>query len=393
MLSIALVLLAHAPAVSSGARPLPLELTNNTPFVQVSVDGSAPQTFILDTGNNGGSIVARECADRLGLASGAEAKADIGAGAGADVRTSQASQAVLLKALGDTLTVAQPMLLTLAHVARGEGRRVDGLLGSDFMSRHVVQIDYAARTITVHDSTPFPIPPGAAVVPLDLETGWAIAEFMVTPQGGKAIPCRVIVDTGMRGTITLFRPFSTKHGLFDSPGTLPHMVTGTGAGGITRGDVGRLDALSIGSLTFDRPVAVFSRDTTGVLASEYPEGIAGGEILRRHRVTFDYPHGRMILEPYAKAESTFEYDMSGLFLTADSPAFEKIRVVSVNPGTPAAAAGLRTDDEIVSIDGQRTPKMSLDQARQRLRTPGARRLEIRRHGQTMNLRLEARRLI
>ena len=51
----------------------------------VSVNGSAPQWFILDTGNNTTSILARECADRLNIARGNEARADVGGGAGADV--------------------------------------------------------------------------------------------------------------------------------------------------------------------------------------------------------------------------------------------------------------------------------------------------------------------
>jgi len=33
--------------------------------VRVTINGSAPQTFILDTGSRGSSIIARECADRL----------------------------------------------------------------------------------------------------------------------------------------------------------------------------------------------------------------------------------------------------------------------------------------------------------------------------------------
>jgi hypothetical protein len=51
--------------------------------VPVTIDGSAPQWFILDTGNGGGSVVARECADRLQLGRGAEQQANIGAGSGA----------------------------------------------------------------------------------------------------------------------------------------------------------------------------------------------------------------------------------------------------------------------------------------------------------------------
>src|SRR5262245_17138065 len=121
MLPIALILLAQVPA----ARAFPFEIHSNKPFVQVTVNGSAPQSFILDSGNNGGTIIARESADRLGIDRSVDAKADIGAGSGADVRLSTASQVVRFEALGETMTVAQPRVLTLGHVARVEGHQVD----------------------------------------------------------------------------------------------------------------------------------------------------------------------------------------------------------------------------------------------------------------------------
>jgi hypothetical protein len=56
MFPIVIVLLAAAAAVSH-----PFQITTNKPFVPVTVEGSAPLWFILDSGNNGGSIIAREC--------------------------------------------------------------------------------------------------------------------------------------------------------------------------------------------------------------------------------------------------------------------------------------------------------------------------------------------
>jgi len=254
-------------------------------------------------------------------------------------------------------------------------------------------IDYVKNKITIHDPGGFVPPHGGVAVPLSLETGWPVVEGTIAVRGGAPIPCRLIIDTGVRFTIALFQPFSGRHGLHDVPGSLRDTVTGFGVGGVSRGDVGRLDTLTLGPTTFTRPVAVFSRDTAGVLAMDGPDGIVGGELLRRHRVTFDYPHRRMILEPYDAGPAPFEYDGSGLFLATDAPDYESIRILSVHPKTPAAEAGLLADDEIVSIDGRRTPRLTLDEARARFREPVARQLEIRRGEQRLKIRLEARRLI
>jgi len=384
MLLIALVLALAAP------HAVPFEITNNKTWVQVKVNGSAPQWFIFDTGNNGGSVIDRECADRLQLKRGAEQDAHIGAGSGAPTGISQITRPLQIEALGETLTVVEPTVMALQHVSRIEGRRANGLVGADYLSRHVVVIDYAQSTMTVRDVKTYAPPVGATVLPLNLDLGWPVAEATVTMPGGSPMQCRVIVDTGMRGTMTLFRPFSIGHRLYEGA-ELHDVVLGAGAGGMTHGDIDRAETIALGTVTFENPVISFARDTTGIFSIDAVDGIIGGELLRRNRVTFDCPHRRMILEPYEQPAGAFETDMSGLLLAADPPDYKGIRVMWVNQGSPAADARLQVGDEIVAIDG-RKPR-DLDEARERFRMPGTRRLEIRRDGQPLHVRLEARRLV
>src|SRR5205823_2061612 len=61
------------------------ELANNKVWVPVRVNGSDPQWFLLDSGAMGMSVVSRECADRLGLATD-EPQAATGVGAGEGVQ-------------------------------------------------------------------------------------------------------------------------------------------------------------------------------------------------------------------------------------------------------------------------------------------------------------------
>jgi hypothetical protein len=373
--------------VAADVHALPLRLRSNKPFVPVSVSRSAPLWFILDSGNRGNSILAREAADRLGLALAGDQDAQVGAGAGASVRLATAKDPLFLEALGETLSVGEPVVMSLGHVARLEGQRVDGLLGFDFLSRHAVTLDYARSEIRLTDPAAYAPPPGAIVVPLELDTGWPIAAGSLTTADGRSLPCRFLVDTGVRFTVAMFRPFSARHGL---KGTITDAVIGYGVGGASRGDLARVGKLALGGFVVDRPVAVFSRDTTGIFALDGPDGILGGELLKRARTTFDYAHARMVLEPYPNAEAAFEFDMSGLFLEAEPPAFTDIRVLAVNAGTPAAAAGLRAGDRVVAIDGK---ARSLDETRERLRTPGTHELELARDGKPLKLRLEARRLV
>jgi len=384
----------------------PFEIASNKPYVQVTINGSAPNMFIFDTGCAGGSVIARECADRLRLGRGAEESQHLGAGAGVDVGVATV-RGVTLGLGGDTLSAPEFRVFSLAHVEPFEGRRVDGLLGEDFLRRHVVQFDYAKRKVRILDPRSYVPDAKATVVPIDTESGLAVAEGSVALPGRSAIPCRLVIDTGVRATVIFYHPFSVANGLLDASGRAVTATIGGGAGGETRGDLGRVDRLSVGGLTFAKPVALFSRDTVGVFAQSEPDGIVGGELLRRCRVTFDYPGGRLVLEPYAE-RAPFVYDMSGTFLIGgggqaqpgvrnlepfDQPDFSHVVIFSVAERTPAAECGLEKGDEIVSIDGRPAVEIGVEGARELFRRPARYRLEIRRGAERLRIELATRRLI
>jgi hypothetical protein len=358
----------------------------------VTVNGSSPQWFILDTGCSGGSVIAAECADRLRLRRGGEAREHVGAGTGVSVGVAGTPD-VTLGIAGVTMHADSLSVFSLAHVAPFEGRRVDGLLGEDFLQRHVVEIDYRRQRVRFLDPDTFVPAPRGIVVPITIEYGLAVARATMVPRGGQAIPCRLVIDTGVRATVIFYRPFSLAHQLLGLPGNLQNATTGGGVGGDTRGDVGRLERLDIGAFAFASPTALFARDTVGVFAGLYPDGIVGGELLRRARVTFDYPHRRLILEPDTDTPSPFEYDMSGVFLIADGSDFRRLVVRSVTAGTPAAECGLEPGDEIIAIEDRRAPELTLESARAMFRREGRYRLELRRHGEPLQVTLATRRLV
>jgi hypothetical protein len=384
-------LTSSAPA-SASANSIPFEISSNKPWVQVSLNGSPPQWFILDTGASGGTIIAKECAERLGLGHGGETATQIGAGAGVSVGISTAS-GVTVKVGADTLASPEFRVFSLAHVSPFEGRRLDGLLGEDFLRRHVVELDYTKRMLRVIDPATYAPPSSGVVIPISLDTGLAVAEGAVTPAGGTPIPCRLVIDTGVRTTLVLYHPFVVEHHLLDPSGRAITATIGGGAGGETRGDLARLDSLRIGGLSFAKITAIYSRDTVGVFAGTFEAGIVGGELLRRCRVTFDYPHSRLILEPHDTMPAAFEYDMSGLFLVSPGPDHAKVVVFSVADRTPAAELRIQKGDEIVAINGTAASEIGLDGVRGMLRKPARYRLKLARGAQQLDIQLTTRRLV
>jgi len=394
--AVVLGFLAIALPASSAPRPareFGFEISSNKPWVRVRVDGSEPQNFILDAGSRGSSYVGRECADRLHLKLGPERMLRIGAGQGVEVPFTF-SLDVTLDVAGDTCEVPGVGVFPLEHVSVYEGRRLDGMLGEDFFRRHVVTIDYAKATMRIEDPDTYRHRGPGTPIPITFDGGLAVADAVLTPVGRAPIPCRVVIDTGVRSTVVWYHPFVVAH---DLVATQPHALAATvggGVGGESTGDVGRIADLTIGDLHVVRPTAVFSRDTTGVFAGTEEAGLVGGEILRRCRVTFDYAHARLWLEPDALPVGGFDADMSGLFLVGTGEDFHRVTVQSVAAGTPAADAGLAKGDEIVTVDGRDAARLTLDDVRDRLKHEGATcRLRVRRGADERDVTLKLRRLV
>jgi predicted aspartyl protease len=388
---------AHSEAgLRSGeVRPpgIPFELTGDKPFVQVRINDSGPLWFIFDTGNGGGFCLDRARAEALGLELKEGREQHTGAGEGVVVQMATATGVTVqvghVKAAEQTLIV-----VPLDHVAVYEGRAVDGLIGRSFMSQFVVELDYAGKRIYLRDPRSFKYSGPGRALPIRLVDGLTTVRGAIKPPGSDSIAGDFVIDTGARTALLLTRPFAEEHQLLERIPKTCRGTIGGGAGGECKGFVGRLESMQLGPFRVSAPVVSCSLDNGGVLTSTAFAGIVGGPLLRRCRVFFDYPHERMILEPYSRTPAPYEYDASGLFVVAMGPDFGNFAVVSVAEQSPAAEAGMRRGDVILGVDGRPASGMTLEELRQLLKQPDqSRRLELQRGTEHLDVTLRLRRLI
>jgi len=361
---------------AGGSTRVPFELASNHIYVHGSIDGK-PARFLVDTG--GSNLLTPAAAKKFGIAG--EGKLG-GRGVGDEMVDVAFAHAGEIR-IGDAV-LAEPvfLIMDLGKLSAVEGVDSDGLVGYEMFRRFGVTIDYAKGELVLVDPAKFVPPANASAVPFVLADRIPIVQGVLD-----GVPARISVDTGSRVSLTLHAPFAREHGLVAKYHPAPEAVTGWGVGGPARGRPARFGSLQLGALTIDAIAGDIYTGDKGAFASPDISANLGGGVLKRFTVAFDYANRTMYLAPNANFGKPDVFDRSGLWLLGDGDA---LAVADVAPDSAAARAGLRLDDRITAVDGERIAARTLPDWRQRLRElpPGTKlAVDYRRAGKAAKVEL------
>jgi predicted aspartyl protease len=378
-------------AFSQNRKPfvVPFESSNNIVIVQTSINGSKPLSFILDTGA-GGSVINTKRAKELGLKLEGQSEATTGDGAveASFVKGGKVSISGV-KLPDSTLTAVD-----LSGLEAGIGRRIDGILGYDVFARYVVEFDYVARKVKLHEPKSYRYSGSGQIVSITVDDNRPFIRGTVTQHDSKSAEGRFEFDTGQVSAVILGESFTIKSELLKSAGKTVQLTTGAILAGRSTAQTGRIQKLQLGSFTISNPVTNFVQGNRGEADTSDYAGQIGGEILRRFRVIVDYSRKQVILEPNKHFAEPYVFDMSGVSLTSSGADFNVFRVRAVVENSPAAEAGLRVGDLLTTINGRPTKGMTLEQIRRTFRRAGQKfELGIKREETTLQITLKTRRIV
>jgi C-terminal processing protease CtpA/Prc len=123
----------------------------------------------------------------------------------------------------------------------------------------------------------------------------------------------------------------------------------------------------------------------GATAFDSYDGAIGGAILRRFKVIFDYSRNQMILDPDADFAALFQTDTSGLVIGSQGPDMKIVSIRHVLAETPAAAAGMREGDAIISVNGAEAHALGVEGIQNLLCHAGTYRFQLSRGQQKLEL--------
>jgi hypothetical protein len=259
-------------------------------MVRVRVNQSEPLLFMLDTGYAMNMISPEQAAAlelrRTGkitiIGVAGEEPADMFEGPTFD--------------FGNGFTYRSRRIAALPSHSRRTARR-DGILGSGFYRRFVIEVDHRAKSMMLREPSSFQYSGSGEVVPLRFPKNTPVVRASILLPDQPAIEADFEIDTGCDGGLCLGRDFVDQNRLRENT-VSDGKSARRGVGGGARTEVARLPQLRVGKLVIEKPTANFFEE-----GSPVDKGLAGHigmEILRQFRVTFDYSRKQMILEPYAK---------------------------------------------------------------------------------------------
>lgn len=240
----------------------------------------------------------------------------------------------------------------LAFLRQVSGQDVYGIVGMDFLYKHILRIDLDRGRIDLMKSVP--ATPGH---PVDFFWGPGrvpVIEADVAGLGAKEFR----VDTARGGFGSGELRTALLEGLV-AKGKC--MVAGeanaTGVKGSLVSRIGKLDGFTLGRHTH-----------RGLYFGESERNLLGLGYLSRFVVTFDFPGGRMYLAKGRHFDRPDPLDMSGLHLLRIDG---EVVVHSVDKGSPAAASSIRPGDVILDFRDRRLPPLPLRSLRLTLSEEGA----------------------
>ncbi|NOT10078.1 MAG: PDZ domain-containing protein [Gemmatimonadales bacterium] len=328
---------ARFPA-GRAAVELPFEQEDGFVIIRVSVAGAGEFRLVLDTGSPVVVLADTARASRMGLQ--IAGLAQVG-GEGDGPMTS------VPLAVGVSLDAAGVAIRNAVALVGGVDRRIiagaDGVIGGPIFDNCVVEIDWTAKVVRLHDPKTFtPTKPGV-VLPLERRgDGHAYTRGTIDVTGGAPISAVLHLDTGARQAIGI-NP-DAQPGLRVPAKALAGAIVAWGSRGPARGDMARIARVELGGLVLRDVVTSFKPG-----ARPGSDGWIGLEALRRFTVLIDYPNGRLILGATERMAEPFRFTTTGLYLT---PGGTELSVADVMAGSPAEEAGLRIGDVITAVDGR-----------------------------------------
>jgi hypothetical protein len=316
-------------------------------ILPISINGSPPLNFVLDTGSPFTVITNLEAINHFNLKKGKSIKIS---GLGKDKVELEAYLSYKNEMqIGNAHSPAIDIVLLFEQgfdLGTRFGLPIYGIIGYDLLKDFVVEVDYIKDQITFYQHERF----------YSRKNLKKFEEFPLTIRGKKPYieiqtfledkpkTINLLIDTGSWESLWLFEKPQEN---IRVPEKYIEDYLGYGLNGEIHGKRSRIDHLKIGSYFIENPTTSFpdSLSVSNVSRNER-NGTIGSEILQRFTTIYDFQNRKLFLKKNSKFNEPYHYNLAGLELYQPYPELPYLEVSYVRENSPAHKAGLRKGDSV-----------------------------------------------
>lgn len=367
---------------------IPFHLAQDAIIVEASVNGR-DLSLMLDTGFAGDVIV--ENTIDLGPPTGQMSLRDfVGE---FDAKTVKL-KSLRIGSVNVDPTDMEAVLQPPSHSSFIYNAHTDGVLGFGALSAHIVEINFQKKQLIFHPKS-FDISKRAAdgkstFLTKLLPLGHTAVVMQVSTTDGQDL--NMSLDTGNSFYATTYREVLQRINLWPSDREPQYVKSATVASGEVDSWVKKMPQMNI----FGVPVPVSYWDVIQLPASTAEnDGTVGIGFLQNFNITIDYERRRVLLENFTGKVSNDAEGETGILAAYDRNR-KAVRVAKIQAGSPAALAGIRRNDTLLSVNGNEIIGAPTIRQIEQLLTGkvGSKvRLGVSREGQFMRFELERAALV
>ncbi len=365
----------HMQARNKAIATIPFEMVGSYIVMKVSIGNSGPLNFILDTGLRNTIVTELHEGQSIDIAINHERQLQ-GLGQGLAINSMISYNNVLnigkLKLNNKTVYVLQDDIFNLSNKT---GKKINGLMGFDIFSDHIVEINYTRSRIYFYSPTQFVAPQKYSVVPMIVERQKMFLELSVLETDASKRRIKMLIDTGAELTawFQTLRPDA-----INIPEKRMHASIGHGLSGEIKGLLARVPQLCIANYCVKNPIVAFPDSSAIAQAIENTDrdGTIGARLLWRFNTIYDVPNKKFYFAPNARFNAPFKYNIAGIEIVQTNQVFRQYEIVNVWDHSPAEKAGVEIGDIIEEINFTALFDKEIENVRSYFENPANRALKM-----------------
>lgn len=265
---------------------VPIKIHRGRVVIPARINGTNQSSFLLDSGCTI-TTLHPDLVDELGLTASGDVRIN---GIAGEERGS--TYRGLVFEIG-TLSYTPSRVASIPSERNQSRRRSDGVLGSGFLRRFVVEIEPKSKLLRLHSPTNFNYKGRGEILTFTFKKEVPVVKATILLPGKDPIEGEFEIDTGCDSGLCLGNSFVKRTALLDSSKTEADKKFGIGGSVSTRS--GSLPLVRLGKLDIKDAQTDFFLDGSPV--DEPLAGHIGMGVLKNYKVIFDYSRKQLILEP------------------------------------------------------------------------------------------------